>query len=57
MEFCQNLCKKYNWKYLMALGLLSVIFAVVNNLRQPPERKVEWIGGQEILAKPVDEAQ
>lgn len=57
MEYCRNLCKKYNWKYLMALGLLSVIFAVVNNLRQPPERKVEWIGGQEILAKPAGEAQ
>ena len=36
------------------MGVLSVILAVVNNIRQPEERKVAWIGGQEVLAKPVE---
>ncbi len=49
--------KKYNWKYLAIVAVLAVLFAIVNNLRQPVERKVEWIGGQDVLAKPAEEVQ
>jgi len=43
-----------NWKYLLVLGSLAAVAAVVNNLRVPEKDRVSWIGGQEILEKPAE---
>lgn len=53
-KLCATFCKHFHWKYLVLASILSVVFAVVNNLRQPEERKVEWIGGQEVLPAPEE---
>jgi hypothetical protein len=48
----QNALKSLNWKYLgLVLGLVF-LFAIINNIRQPEERAVQWIGSQEILQEP-----
>jgi hypothetical protein len=43
--------KKLNLKFLIALGLFCIAAAVVNNIRAPEGKSVEWIGGQEILKR------
>jgi len=45
------------WKYLLIMCGLVLAFAVMNNLRQPEGRHVPWIGGQDVYAKPAEEAQ
>jgi len=44
--------KKLNIKFLIGLGLFCLIAAVVNNLRAPEGKSVEWFGVQEVLEKP-----
>jgi hypothetical protein len=39
-------------KFLLGLALFCVLAAVVNNLRSPENKSVEWIGGQKVLEKP-----
>ena len=48
--------KSLSWKYLVGVCAVILTLAIANNLRQPPERKVAWIGGQEVLKKPAAEA-
>jgi hypothetical protein len=47
-----NFFKTLNIKFIIGLGLFCVLAAVVNNLRAPEDKSVEWIGGQEVLEKP-----
>ena len=49
--------RSLNFRYLLGIVVLILVAAVVNNLRQPAERHVPWMGGQAILAKPAPEAQ
>jgi len=44
--------KNLNFKFLVGLGLFCILAAVVNNLRAPEAKSVEWIGGQEVREKP-----
>jgi len=44
--------KKLNIKFLIGLGIFCILAAIVNNLRAPDGKSVEWIGGQEVLEKP-----
>ncbi|MDR3000822.1 MAG: hypothetical protein LBU89_06110 [Fibromonadaceae bacterium] len=44
--------KKLNFKFLLGLGAFCILAAIVNNIRAPEEKSVEWIGGQEILKGP-----
>ena len=41
-----------NLKFIIGLSLFCLLAAVVNNLRAPEGKAVEWIGGQEILETP-----
>jgi len=41
-----------NIKFLIGLGLFCILAGIVNNLRAPEGKAVEWIGGQEVLEKP-----
>jgi len=44
--------KELNFKFLIGLMLFCILAAVVNNVRAPEGKSVEWIGGQEVLEKP-----
>jgi len=48
--------RSFNFRYLIVMAVFIIVGALLNNLRQPVERHVAWIGGQEILAKPAPEA-
>jgi len=50
--FLQKYHIKLNIKFLIGLGLFCILAAIVNNLRAPEGKSVEWIGGQEVLEKP-----
>lgn len=52
-----SLLKSLNIKYIVILGVLAILLATFNNLRQPETRRVSWIGGQDVLARPAPEAQ
>jgi len=52
----RSILQSYSWKYLLSMVALVLLFAIANNLRQGPEKRVSWIGGQEVLAKPAPEA-
>jgi hypothetical protein len=43
---------KLNLKFIIGLGLFCIIAAIVNNLRMPQDKSVEWLGGQAVLEKP-----
>jgi len=47
-----NFLKSLNLKFLIGLGLFCILAAIVNNLRAPEDKSVEWIGGQTVLEKP-----
>ncbi|MCL2282817.1 MAG: hypothetical protein FWC26_05820 [Fibromonadales bacterium] len=44
--------EKLNLKFLVGLGLFCLLAAIVNNLRAPEGKSVEWIGGQKVLERP-----
>ncbi|GEM_PF-836395 len=50
--------KKYlkglNWKVLLGIAAFSILCAIVNNLRAPEDKSVEWWGSQDIMEKPED---
>lgn len=39
------------WPILGVVGL-SLVLAVLNNLRVPAERRVSWFGGQQVIPGP-----
>ncbi len=44
--------KSFHWTFLIGLGIFCLLGAIINNIRVPEENSVEWIGSQEVLAKP-----
>jgi len=44
--------KSLHWKYLIIMAILVIIAAIMNNVLQPAQHQVSWIGGQEILPSP-----
>jgi len=44
--------KSLNLWFLVGLSLFCLLAAIVNNLRAPEGKSVEWIGGQKVLEKP-----
>lgn len=51
LAFLKNI-SMLNFKFLILLGLFCILAAVVNNLRAPKDKSVEWIGTQTVLEKP-----
>lgn len=49
-----NFIKSLSLKYLIVISSLILLGAILNNIFQPQEKQVEWIGGQEVLATPED---
>jgi len=52
VEYLKNYLKSLNWVVLLGLAAFSIALAVINNIRVEDSKSVEWIGSQEILAKP-----
>ncbi len=44
--------KSFHWKFLFLFAAFCVALAIVNNFRVGDEKSVEWIGTQDVLAKP-----
>ena len=44
--------KSLNWIVLLGIAAFSIALAIVNNIRVDDAKSVDWIGSQEILAKP-----
>jgi len=44
--------RSLNFKFIIGLGIFCILAAIVNNLRAPEGKSVEWIGGQAVLEKP-----
>ena len=52
IEFFKSYLKSLNWIFLFGLAAFCIALAVINNIRVEDSKSVEWIGSQEILAKP-----
>ena len=44
--------KSLNWIVLLGIAAFCIALAVINNIRVEDSKSVDWIGSQEILAKP-----
>lgn len=44
--------KTLNWIVLLGIAAFCIALAVINNIRVEDSKSVDWIGSQEILAKP-----
>ena len=44
--------KSLNWVVLLGLAAFCIALAIINNIRVEDSKSVDWIGSQEILAKP-----
>lgn len=47
-----NYIKSFRWKFLFLFAAFCVALAIVNNLRVDDDKSVDWIGTQEVFAKP-----
>lgn len=54
MKKLVSYAKAFNLKFLIGLAVFCLLAAVVNNLRAPEGKAVEWFGTQDILEKPAD---
>lgn len=46
--------KSLNWIVLLGIAAFCIALAIVNNLRVDEAKSVEWIGSQDVLAKPAE---
>ncbi len=44
--------KSFHWKFLLLFAAFCIALGVVNNIRVSDDKSVEWIGTQDVLAKP-----
>lgn len=59
LNWSKDYLKSLNWIVLLGVAAFCIALAVVNNIRLGDPRvdgakSVEWIGSQEILAKPAE---
>lgn len=46
--------KSLNWIVLLGIAAFCIALAIVNNLRVDEAKSVDWIGSQDVLAKPAE---
>ena len=51
-DYLKNYLKSLNWIVLLGIAAFCIALAVINNIRVEDSKSVDWIGSQEILAKP-----
>ena len=52
IDFLKGYLKSLNWIFLLGLAAFCIALAIVNNIRVEDSKSVDWIGSQEIFAKP-----
>ena len=52
IAFSKSYLKSLNWIVLLGLAAFCIALAIVNKIRVEDSKSVDWIGSQEILAKP-----
>jgi len=52
LDYLKNYLKSLNWIVLLGIAAFCIALAVINNIRVEDSKSVDWIGSQEILAKP-----
>ena len=50
--YLKSYLKSLNWIVLLGIAAFCIALAVINNIRVEDSKSVDWIGSQEILAKP-----
>ena len=51
-DYLKSSLKSLNWIVLLGIAAFCIALAVINNIRVEDSKSVDWIGSQEILAKP-----
>ena len=51
-DYLKSYLKSLNWIVLLGIAAFCIALAVINNIRVEDSKSVDWIGSQEILAKP-----
>ena len=51
-HYLKSYLKSLNWIVLLGIAAFCIALAVINNIRVEDSKSVDWIGSQEILAKP-----
>ncbi len=46
--------KSLNWIVLIGIAVFCIALAVINNIRVDNDKSVDWIGSQDVLAKPAE---
>ena len=52
LDYLKTYLKSLNWIVLLGIAAFCIALAVINNIRVEDSKSVDWIGSQEILAKP-----
>ena len=52
LDTLKGYLKSLNWIVLLGLAAFCIALAIINNIRVEDSKSVDWIGSQEILAKP-----
>ena len=52
LDALKGYLKSLNWIVLLGLAAFCIALAIINNIRVEDSKSVDWIGSQEILAKP-----
>ena len=53
-DWTKNYLKSLNWIVLIGIAAFCTALAVVNNIRVDKDKSVDWIGSQDVLAKPAE---
>ncbi len=53
-NYLKDYLKSLNWIVLLGIAIFCIALAVINNIRVDDAKSVEWIGSQDVLAKPAE---
>ncbi|MCQ2108824.1 MAG: hypothetical protein MJZ05_08705 [Fibrobacter sp.] len=54
IDWTKNYLKSLNWIVLIGIAVFCIALAIINNIRVDDAKSVDWIGSQDVLAKPAE---
>lgn len=54
IDWTKNYLKSLNWIVLIGIAIFCIALAIINNIRVDDAKSVDWIGSQDVLAKPAE---
>ncbi|MCQ2089198.1 MAG: hypothetical protein MJY93_03005 [Fibrobacter sp.] len=54
IDWTKNYLKSLNWIVLIGIAVFCIALAIINNIRVDDTKSVDWIGSQDVLAKPAE---